>query len=153
MASKIIIGSVGCSKLVRGLLLAGLLGCAPLDDDHGGVSSEPQAATAITKVYSGFRTSYFTATSSTSVTLSAGTTLTQVTSSPGTVTYRINNGSGGGLYCRCDGGCGGACTAEVRGGLATCSGSCSGLSSDGSDCGARGCTFHYGLPAPRTTLR
>jgi hypothetical protein len=155
MAHANIIGNVGLSSIVRGVLCAALLGCAPLDDDPaGGLSSEPAAVTASTTLTSGYTTPYFTATSSTSLTLAAGTTLTQVSSTSGTVAYRINN-NGGGLYCRCDGGCGGACEAPIIRGspTITCGGTCSGLSSDGVSCSDRGCSWHYGAPAPRLRLR
>ncbi|MBI5515991.1 MAG: hypothetical protein HY909_19570 [Deltaproteobacteria bacterium] len=153
MAHASIIGNVGLSSIARGVLCAALLGCAPLDDDPaGGISSEPAALTAVTGVTSGYRTAYFTATSSTSLTLTAGTTLTQVSSPSGTVTYRINNNNGG-ITCRCDGGCAGGCEAVVGDLVATCSGSCSGLSSDGVSCSSRGCTWHYSAPSTRLRLR
>jgi hypothetical protein len=47
----------------------------------------------------------------------------------------------GGLRCRCDGGCSGACLAKVGDTVATCEGTCDGLSDDGKACG--GCSWHY----------
>lgn len=83
----------------------------------------------------------FRATSSSVVELAEGTQVTPSPEADGRVVYLINNGAAGGLRCRCDSGCSGACEARVGDTVATCSGTCSGLSDDGRRCSS--CTWHY----------
>ena len=87
----------------------------------------------------------FRATSPTALKLADGTTLTATPEGP-IVAFMINNGTGGSLRCQCDSACTGACTWETSPTDANCSGTCEGLSGDGSSCGA--CSWHYERPRP-----
>lgn len=136
-------------RVVSVFALTALLGaCAPVDDEAAtGNTSEDLTVAGVTSslIPPGTSTSEYTAVSTRQLTLQPGVTATPVSGS--TTTYLLNNGGGTSttIECRCAGGCSsGACLASIDATVATCSGSCSGISSDGTICA--GCSWHINLP-------